>query len=401
MGDDNGTIDDREHETERRGRMLSVGAAVTLTIGSFVTTSMFVGGSDASPIPAARVEAAAVAGSPYTSRVNARQDAHRVGCVDDLTPASLDAMFGRRTGTDPRPRQPARHRPRRRPPAVDVPRRFPRLHGYGTDRSHGSPTTCNSVAYRRARRLLPASSTRATRTSPPASRTATRSTTCCASSGRSAARSAPAESSTCSGRRCNRILHPAPFDGIRRHPIATWIGVYDPETFARSRSSAGRRTPACTRSTASPSSPHGRYSYLFGNSNQLNLAIEGGIDNGPFSATRMYLARVRTGPLPRRARVLHGHRLVAAPRPTPIRSRSATTTENTMQPRLIDGWWVSVTKKDGFLSAHRRLRRRRAPVGSVAHGVANVTSRPDHGESAGVVPTGPDAVADAPTATSS
>ena len=141
---------------------------------------------------------------------------------------------------------------------------------------------------------------------------------------------------------------PGFLNGIRRHPVETWIGVYDPETFERLQF---RRAP---NSGVQPQygfavQSQGRYSYLFGNSNQLNLEYEGGYDNGPFTATRSYLGRVARGRFLDEPEYYTGTGW--SPHPADARPISARYyTENAMQPRLVDGEWVSVTKKNGFLS---------------------------------------------------
>jgi hypothetical protein len=141
---------------------------------------------------------------------------------------------------------------------------------------------------------------------------------------------------------------PGPLDGIHRHPLTTWIGVYDPQTFAQLDF---RRAPndGVHPQYGFAVQSDGAYSYLFGNTNVLNLAIEGGYDNGPFSATRMYLARAPRGRFLDEPEYYTGrgwsHRARDA---RPISQRYYT--GNLMQPRLVDGRWVAVTKKDGFLS---------------------------------------------------
>ena len=139
---------------------------------------------------------------------------------------------------------------------------------------------------------------------------------------------------------------PDPGDGLQRHPLSTWVGVYDPLTLERL---SFRRAP---NSGVFPQYgfavvSHRKHTYLFGNSNLLNLAREGGFWNGPHSATRMYLARVRRGRLHARPHYRTARGWSHNPRrAVPISERFWT--ENTMQPRLIDGRWVAVTKVDGF-----------------------------------------------------
>ena len=68
----------------------------------------------------------------------------------------------------------------------------------------------------------------------------------------------------------------APLDGITRHPIQTYLGVYDPQTFGVDPVRAGaerRRRPAVRLGGADRADG---WSYLFGNSNLLELSREGG-----------------------------------------------------------------------------------------------------------------------------
>jgi hypothetical protein len=139
---------------------------------------------------------------------------------------------------------------------------------------------------------------------------------------------------------------PGPGDGLQRHPLSTWIGVYDPVTLERlsfRRAPNDGVFPQYGFAVASDR----RFTYLFGNSNMLNFAREGGYLNGPHSATKMYLARVPRGRLHRQPsyRTATGWSKDASDA-VPISERFWA--ENTMQPRYIDGRWIAVTKVDGF-----------------------------------------------------
>ncbi|MDA9292897.1 hypothetical protein N9Q18_00255 [bacterium] len=111
------------------------------------------------------------------------------------------------------------------------------------------------------------------------------------------------------------------------------------------------------------------YSYLFGNTNQLNFWRNGGYDNGPHDATQMFLARVRRGQFADTPEYWHGSGWGEdATRSAPISERFYA--ENTMQPRFLDGQWVSVVKQDGFFGVDVWLEVALNPWGPwVAHEV--------------------------------
>ncbi len=141
-----------------------------------------------------------------------------------------------------------------------------------------------------------------------------------------------------------------PLDGVGWHPVATWLGTYDIKTLQRLDFRLAPN-PGVSPVYGFGVTSDGSYSYLFGNSFQQNLALEGGYANGPHSATKMWLARVPDG------------RLDLAPEyrtatgwstdqgeAHPISSRYWT--ENAMMPELINGRWVSTTKIDGYVGSH-------------------------------------------------
>ena len=139
---------------------------------------------------------------------------------------------------------------------------------------------------------------------------------------------------------------PPPGDGIYRHPVRTWLATYDARTLTRLRLRPAPNDgvfPQYGFAVASDAT----HTYLFGNSNLLNLTYEGGFYNGPHSATRMYLARVPRGRL-RRPPVYRTARGWSADPDDAVPISERFWTENTMQPRFIKGRWLAVTKVDGF-----------------------------------------------------
>ena len=185
---------------------------------------------------------------------------------------------------------------------------------------------------------------------------------------------------------------PGPLDGIRRHPVETWIGVYDPETFERlefRRAPNSGRVPAVRLRRPVRKA---RYSYLFGNSNQLNLAIEGGYDNGPFSATRMYLARVPRGRFLDEPEYYTGSGLVAAPRTRP--SDLAAVLHREHDAAAADRRPLGVGHQEGRVPVRHRSCSTSPTTRGVRGGRCRERDvRPTSRREAGVVPAGPDAVA--------
>jgi len=139
---------------------------------------------------------------------------------------------------------------------------------------------------------------------------------------------------------------PGPGDGLQRHPLSTWIGVYDPLTLERLSFRPAPNDGVFPQYGFAVAS-QGRCTYLFGNSNLLNLAREGGFYEGPHSATRTYLARVPYGRLRADPQYRTEHGWSSDPaNAVPISQRFWAA--NTMQPRYIDGQWIAVTKVDEF-----------------------------------------------------
>ncbi|MFT3853920.1 MAG: hypothetical protein QM733_14435 [Ilumatobacteraceae bacterium] len=152
-------------------------------------------------------------------------------------------------------------------------------------------------------------------------------------------------------------------DGITRHPIETWLGVYDPATFATIRFEWAPDSGVFPQyGSAVQTAPDG-FSYLFGNSNMLELSREGGYGKPtPFSGTRMYLARVPAGQFELPPTYWDGRGWSTdASAAAPISSRWSIS--NAMQPRLIDGVWYSAVKQDEFWGDRVVVERASAPQG--------------------------------------
>ena len=138
-------------------------------------------------------------------------------------------------------------------------------------------------------------------------------------------------------------------DGVNVHPRRTWLATYDAGTLRRI-SFVPAPDPGVSPVYGFDVVDDGDFSYLFGNSFQQNLSIEGGYANGPHSATSMWLARVPRGRLD-----LHPQYRTATgwsalhSDAVPISTRYWT--ENAMHPVLMDGRWLAVTKVDGFLGS--------------------------------------------------
>jgi hypothetical protein len=139
---------------------------------------------------------------------------------------------------------------------------------------------------------------------------------------------------------------PAPGNGVNRRPVRTWLATYDVDTLERLDFRPALNDgvfPQYGYAVASDDT----HTYLFGNSNLLDLTFEGGFYAGPHSATKMYLARVPRGDLaaPPEYRTADGW----SDDPADARPFSERFwTDNGMQPVYLDGRWVAVTKVDGF-----------------------------------------------------
>lgn len=157
-------------------------------------------------------------------------------------------------------------------------------------------------------------------------------------------------------------LQPAPGDGgILRHPVGTWLAVYDLATLERQHFGPAPN-PGVWPQYGFAVASDDEHSYLFGNANLLNPAMNGGLANGPHPATRMYLARVPKGLLFLNPEYWTGSGWSAdAAQAAPISQRYWM--ENTMQPRYLDGEWWSITKEDGFWGLDLVVERAADPWG--------------------------------------
>jgi hypothetical protein len=140
-------------------------------------------------------------------------------------------------------------------------------------------------------------------------------------------------------------------DGLPWHPVQTWLATYDATDLTRlgfvpapgPTPSGPKPPPLYGYAVASDDS----FTYLFGNTYQQNLTLEGGFWDGPHSATDMWLARVPRGRLDERPKYWTGTGWAQDPsKAEPIDSRYWT--ENPMQPHFVNGRWVAVTKENGF-----------------------------------------------------
>ena len=172
-------------------------------------------------------------------------------------------------------------------------------------------------------------------------------------------------------------------DGLPWHPVQTWLATYDANDLTRlgfvpapgPTPSGPKPPPLYGYAVASDDS----FSYLFGNTYQQNLTLEGGFWDGPHSATDMWLARVPRGRLDERPKYWTGTGWAQDPsKAEPIDSRYWT--ENPMQPRFIDGRWVAVTKENGFWGEKVAVDVAPRSVGAVDDGAAGGGRRRSHPE---------------------
>jgi hypothetical protein len=134
--------------------------------------------------------------------------------------------------------------------------------------------------------------------------------------------------------------------GITRYPTRTWLASYDVDTLERlSFEPAPNSGVDPTYGFAVESDDE--YSYLFANRNLLNMAMQGGFENGPHSATKMYIGRVPFGRFTDQPEYWNGTSWTDDPATAAVISERFWT-ENGMQPRYIEGRWLSVVKRDGF-----------------------------------------------------
>ena len=139
---------------------------------------------------------------------------------------------------------------------------------------------------------------------------------------------------------------PDPPDGLGWHPVRTWLASYDAETMER-RSFGPAPDDGATPIFGYAVSSDETHTYLFANTFEQNLVREGGFWSGDHSATTMWLARVPRGMVwaPPEYRTADGWSLDRADA-APIVDRFYV--ENPMQPRYLDGQWVSATAVDGY-----------------------------------------------------
>jgi hypothetical protein len=143
-----------------------------------------------------------------------------------------------------------------------------------------------------------------------------------------------------------KTADPLPPDGLGWVPARTWLATYDAATLARTSfrpAPASGVDPIYGFAVASDD----EHTYLFGNTFDQHLARQGGYHACPCSATAVYLARVPRGRLDvaPEYRTATGWSADAAAA-VPVVERYFA--ENPMQPRVIDGRWVAVTKVDGY-----------------------------------------------------
>lgn len=141
-------------------------------------------------------------------------------------------------------------------------------------------------------------------------------------------------------------VDPSPPNGLGWHPNRLFVATYDATTLKRlsfQPAPDSGVTPIYGYAVESDES----YTYLFGNTFEQNLLREGGFWAGSHSATAMYLARV---PL-HRLDVRPEYRTVdgwSTSRSDAVPISTRFFVENPMQPRFLDGQWVSATAVDGY-----------------------------------------------------
>ena len=143
---------------------------------------------------------------------------------------------------------------------------------------------------------------------------------------------------------------PRPPDGLGWHPRRTFLARYDADTLARTdfrRAPNDGVAPIYGYAVASDET----HTYLFGNTFEQNMVREGGFWSGQHSAASMYVARVRRGKL----QDIPEYRTFDGWSPDPAAAWPIVQrffAENPMQPRYLDGQWVSATAVDGYWGDH-------------------------------------------------
>jgi hypothetical protein len=136
-------------------------------------------------------------------------------------------------------------------------------------------------------------------------------------------------------------------DGLRRHPVGTWIARYDAKTLER-RSFEPFTEPDVSPQWGFEMTSQGDWTYLYGNANLLNLAMSGGYDNGPHPSTEMFVARVPRGRFDLPLEVFDGVGWTTVSSAAHSLS-SRGWASNQMRPRLVAGQFVSIVAVDEFL----------------------------------------------------
>ena len=139
---------------------------------------------------------------------------------------------------------------------------------------------------------------------------------------------------------------PDPPHGLGWHPVRTYLASYDAATLERLSFELAPNSGVAPIYGYAVSSD-ADHTYLFGNTFEQNLIREGGFWTPGHSATKMWLARVPRGRLsvPPEYRTADGWSPHASDA-IPIKDRFYV--ENPMQPRFLDGQWVSATAVDGY-----------------------------------------------------
>jgi hypothetical protein len=146
---------------------------------------------------------------------------------------------------------------------------------------------------------------------------------------------------------------PPPGDGVGWSPAQTWVATYDAGSLAR-LSFHPAADPGTEPMYGYAVASDDEHTYLFGNTFDQNLSHTGGFYGGPHTATKMWLARTPLG------------QPTAAPEyrtatgwsrdpseAVPYMDRGIV--ENPMQPRFVDGIWVSATRLDSYWDLDHRL----------------------------------------------
>jgi hypothetical protein len=138
---------------------------------------------------------------------------------------------------------------------------------------------------------------------------------------------------------------PPTAEGLPYAPVRTWVGAYRTSDLKKLWFRAAAN-PAVQPIYGYSVASDGTHSYLFGNSYLQDWWREGGFW-GAHSAVDVYLARVPRGRLEAVPEYWAGWGWTPS-RADAVSISSRFWTENPLQPRLIDGRWIAVTKEDGF-----------------------------------------------------